>query len=83
MPEKKVMVVIQSPQGEQQFTFNETTKVSEVIETARKAFGYQPGNFVLKLEKNNVTLAPERTLVSYHIQEGDLLLLVPETGSGV
>lgn len=83
MPEKTLTVVIQSPQGQKEFTFDETTKVSEVIEEARKAFGYQPGNFVLKREKNNETLAPERTLVSYHIENGELLLLVPETGSGV
>lgn len=81
--DKDIEVVIQSPQGQQQFTFDKTTKISEVIESARKAFGYQPGNFILKRAKDNETLAPERTLESYHIQDGELLLLVPEMGSGV
>ena len=81
--DQNIRVVIQSPQGQAEFTFAKTTKVSEVIETARKQFGFEPGNFSLRREKTNEVLAPERPLVSFHIEDGEVLLLVPEMGSGV
>jgi hypothetical protein len=76
-------VVIQSPRGRKPFTFEKTSKVSAVIETARTSFGFEPGSFVLKRERNGETLAPDRPLVSFHIEDGEVLLLVPEMGSGV
>jgi hypothetical protein len=83
MPEQTIMVIIQSPQGQGEFTFAKTIKVSEAIELARTRFGYEPGSFVLKQDKGNKSLALERPLVSYHIESGELLLLVPEMGQGV
>jgi hypothetical protein len=78
-----ISVVIRSPRGQQPFVFAKTAKVSDVIEEARTKFGFAAGSFVLKREKDGTTLAPERPLVSYHIEDGEVLLLVPEMGSGV
>lgn len=81
--EHDLKLFIQSPRGRKPFTFNKTTKVSEVIEAARLAFGFEPGTFVLKRERTGETLAPDRPLVSYHLEDDETLLLVPEMGSGV
>ena len=78
-----VDIVIQSPRGQKSFTFEQTTKVAEVIETARVEFGFEPGTFVLKRESDGEPLAPERPLASFQIRDGVLFLLVPEMGSGV
>jgi hypothetical protein len=78
-----IQVTIQSPRGSDLFTFDKTVKVAEVIQTARQKFGFEPGVFVLRRQTPDEVLAPERPLVSYHIQSGETLLLVPEMGSGV
>ena len=83
MQDKDITLEIISPQGKDSFTFRMTAKVSEVIEQARVKFGFEPGGFILKRKTGNETLSPERTLVSYHLSDGDQLLLVPEMGSGV
>jgi hypothetical protein len=81
--DNSIKIVIQSPRGRKPFTFEKTTKVSEVIETARTAFGFEPGTFSLKRESTGEVLAPERPLVSYHVKDDEVLLLIPEMGSGV
>ncbi|MEQ8719630.1 MAG: hypothetical protein RLO52_22070 [Sandaracinaceae bacterium] len=80
---QSISVVIRSPRGSDTFHFAKTTKVSDVIEEARQRFGFEPGAFVLKRERDGSALAPERPLVSYHLDDGEVLLLVPEMGSGV
>ena len=83
MSRKNIKVVIHSPRGQAEFEFEKTAKVSEVIETARERFGFEPGEFVLRRESTGEDLAPERPLVSYHIEDDEVLLLIPATGSGV
>jgi hypothetical protein len=78
-----IEVTIQSPRGSALFSFEKTAKVAEVIEAARQKFGFEPGAFILRRQKPDEVLAPERPLVSYHIESGETLLLVPEMGSGV
>jgi len=78
-----LQVVITSPRGRWETSFPKTTKVSEVIEAGRQHFGFEPGAFLLRRERSGETLAPERPLVSYGIEDGETLLLVPEMGSGV
>jgi hypothetical protein len=82
MPES-ITFTIQSPRGTQTFTFEKTVKISEVVEAARVQFGFEPGVFELRRQTTNEVLAPERPLISYHIGDGETLLLVPEMGSGV
>lgn len=78
-----ISVVIRSPRGSQTFSFAKAAKVAEVVEEARKKFGFEPGAFVLKRERDGSVLAGDRPLVSYQIDDGETLLLVPEMGSGV
>jgi hypothetical protein len=78
-----LQVVIQSPRGTREFAFDKTTKVAEVIEEARKAFGFEPGGFKLRREATGETLSPERPLVSFGIADAETLTLIPEMGSGV
>lgn len=78
-----INLFVQSPRGRKPFTFGKTTKIADVIEAARVAFGFEPGAFVLKRERNGEVLAPERPLVSFHIEDSEVLILVPEMGSGV
>lgn len=81
--DRTINVIIQSPRGRNPFAFDKTARVAEVIETARTAFGFEPGSFSVKRERDGDVLAPERPLVSYHLEDGEVLLLVPEMGSGV
>ena len=75
-------LMIESPRGGATLQFEKTDKVALVIDVARKKFGFEPGAFFLKTSTGEV-LAPERPLVSFHLHDGDRLLLVPEMGSGV
>ena len=81
--DKSIEVTIQSPRGSASFTFEKTAKVSEVIEAARQRFGFEPGAFVLRRQTPYEALEPQLPLVSYPIESGETLLLVPEMGSGV
>ena len=82
--DKTITIKIKSTRGTQEFTFEKQTKISEVIEEAVRVFGFAPGDrFELVLESNpGEPLRPERTLVSYHITDGTILVLT-SIGSGV
>ena len=82
--DRTLEIVIQSTRGSKKFSFPKETKVAEVIEEAIVAFGFAPGDkFELVLATNpGEPLRPERTLVSYHIKDGDILILTA-IGGGV
>jgi hypothetical protein len=82
--DRTLEIVIQSTRGSKKFSFPKQTKVAEVIEKAIVAFGFAPGDtFELVLARNpGDPLRPERTLVSYHIEDGDVLILTA-IGGGV
>ena len=82
--DKSIEVKIQSTRGTKDFSFPKETKISEVIEQAVNAFGFAPGDrFELVLASNpGEPLKPERTLVSYHIVDGTVLVLT-SVGAGV
>lgn len=81
--DKQVTVTIQSGRGSQEFTFDKITKVQEVIASAAAALGYPPqGNYSLVRVKNGEVLESQRPIVSFHIEDGEVLVL-SETGSGV
>ncbi len=83
MKDKNITLTIQSPRGNWAEDFPKTSKVSEVIEAARLHFGFESGNFTISRDTNGEELLPERTLVSYGIEDCETLTLVPEQGSGV
>lgn len=82
--EKDVQVEVQSTRGSKTFTFAKEAKISDVIKTAAEAFGFSPGDtFRLVLKSNpSEPLQPNRTLVSYHVDDGTVLILT-DVGSGV
>jgi len=79
----EITITIQSGRGSDTFTFPQQTKIADVIEAARVKFGYPPGDtYSLVREKDKTELEPQRTLVSYKIEDGEILTL-SSTGSGV
>jgi hypothetical protein len=75
---------IKTPLGIWQQNFLKTTKVQEVIDAVRIHFGFAAnGSYDLRLESNpNEPLKSERTLVSYHLKDGDVLIF-SDLGVGV
>ena len=72
---------VSTPAGAFHGAFRKTTKVAEVINVIVNAKGLDPSE-QLQLYKGDELLAPDRTLVSYHLgEEANLTLLA--TGSGV
>lgn len=76
-----ITVTIQSGRGSQTFTFPQQTKVADAAHQAAIALGY-PADGSYALVYNNEELAGQRPLVSYHIEDGAILIL-SATGSGV
>ncbi|MCH7969182.1 MAG: EsaB/YukD family protein [Thaumarchaeota archaeon] len=74
--DKELTITIQTPQGNWETTFPKTTKVQEVIDAVVKHFGFAPnGKYDLRLSTDpDNPLKPERTLVSYGIKDGDVLV---------
>lgn len=82
--DRTLEIIIQSTRGTKEFSFLKETKISEVTEKAVEAFGFAAGDkFELVLASNpGEPLRPERTLVSYHISDGTILVLTA-IGGGV
>jgi hypothetical protein len=82
--EHAVEVTVQSSRGSKKFTFPKTDKIAEVIAVAARHFGFSLSDtFRLVTSANpGQPLQPERTLVSYHISDGTVLILT-DVGSGV
>ncbi len=78
-----ISVTIVTGRGEKVYSFRQETKVSEVINAAVSDFGYPPTDkYILTRKKGNEELTPERPLVSYGIEDGEVLVLTA-IGSGV
>ena len=70
-------VTIKTPLGDwENVTFPKTAKVQDVINATIAKFQFaQTGNYKLFLEPDtSYALQPERTLVSYHVKDGDVFL---------
>jgi len=76
-----VTISIQTTQGNWSNAFPKTDRVSQVIQAVIAHFGFAPnGKYELTFEGK--TLSPERTLVSYGIDNGDALTFT-EMGTAV
>jgi len=81
--EHEITVTIESGRGTQQFIFPMQTKVQEAANQAAVALGYPAGGkYALFRFSTKEELEGERTLVSYKIEDGEVLAL-SETGTGV
>lgn len=74
----EITVIIKGPEPDWPTTFPKTIKVSEVIKAYMDKFNLSPnGKYELRLESDpDNILKPERTLVSYHIKDGEILVFV-------
>ena len=78
-----ITVTIQSGRGSQEFTFPQQTKVQDAANQAAVALGYPSGgNYALFRFATNEELDGQRPLVSYQIEDGEVLSL-SDTGTGV
>jgi hypothetical protein len=83
-PDNTLNITIQSTRGSKEFSFPKQTKVAEAIDEAVRAFEFAAGDrFELALASNTEeALKPERPFISYHIEDGTVLILTA-IGSGV
>ena len=73
--DQELSIIILTPDGNYEGTFPKTAKVQEVINAVIQHFGYaQNGRYELHLSDTDEVLDPNRTLVSYHIKDGDQLV---------
>ena len=76
--DNELTVIIKGPEPDLEVTFPKTIKVSEVIDAYVNHFNLSKiGKYEIRLESDpNTSLKPERTLVSYHVKDGDVLVFV-------
>ena len=74
--DKNLTITVQTSQGNYEGTFLKTAKVQDVIDAVKEHFGFSDnGNYELRLETNpDEALEPQRTLVSYHIEDETVLV---------
>lgn len=73
---KDLTIRIETTQGSWESTFSKTTKIQEVIQAVVHHFGFSPnGHYELRLASDpDNALKNERTLVSYGLSDGDILI---------
>ena len=73
---KELTIKIETTEGIWENGFDKTDKVQQVIQAVIQHFGFAPnGNYDLRLANDpDTALAPERPLVSYGIEDGDVLV---------
>ena len=82
MSKKDIIFTVQTGRGQKSYTFPQETKVAEVVEAVKNDFGY-PADASLVLVKEGIgELEPQRPLVSYKIEDGEILQL-SDKGGGV
>ena len=74
--DNNITVQIETTQGTWKTTFPKTTKVQEVIQAILSHFGFVAnGRYELLLDNDpDNALTPERPLVSYSIEDNDVLV---------
>jgi type VII secretion system (Wss) protein YukD len=85
MPDDKVLeLTVETTRGTKSVSFDKTAKVADVIAEVVRLCGFSSGDkFDLFLKSDlQHPLQPERTLVSYHMTDGTVLVL-SQVGSGV
>ena len=71
-----ISLIIKTTLGTWTNSFEKTAKVKDVVQAVIQHFGFsENGNYELRMEKNpDEVLNPERTLVSYHLQDEDIVI---------
>jgi len=63
--------------------FEKTAKVADVITAVLNHFGLAAVDYELRNAVTREILQPDRPLVSYHLEDGVVLMLIPQQGGGV
>jgi hypothetical protein len=73
--DQQLTLTIQTTKGVwENAVFSKTAKVSEILQQVITKFGFAAdGNYKLKIKGAPENLEPQRTLVSYHLKDGDVL----------
>ncbi len=76
--DKELELIIKTPNGDWTKEFHHNTKIADVISAVVQHFNYASnGKYEIRLESNPETiLKPERTLVSYKISDGTVLVFI-------
>jgi hypothetical protein len=85
MKDDKILdLTVETTRGTKAVSFDKTAKISDVIAEVVRLCGFASGDrFDLFLKSDlQHPLQPERTLVSYHMTDGTVLVL-SQVGSGV
>jgi len=82
--DKDLEIEIKTARGDWKTRFQKTSKIRDVIQAIIQHFNFaQGGKYDIRLETEpNNPLEPERTLVSYGIKDGDVLIFT-DLGVGV
>lgn len=80
--DKVIEVTIRTSTGKWSSRFERTDKISEVIAAALAHFNLEAGDYKLVRKSTEEMLDPHRTLGSYHIQDREVLNLIPPDGGG-
>jgi hypothetical protein len=72
--DQSVTITINTTQGSMTNTFPKTAKIQDVLALVIQHFGFaQSGSYELRKDSEpQVALKPERTLVSYQVQDNDV-----------
>jgi len=74
--DSEVEIEVNTTQGSMARTFSKTAKIQDVINAVIAFFQFaQNGSYELRKDSDpQVALKPERTLVSYHIADGEIFI---------
>lgn len=72
---------ISPPNASRRPVYTQSTKIEQVIADARAVFNFVEGDNKYALLRGQETLEPQRTIVSYHIESGTLLVLSVQGGN--
>lgn len=71
----------QPPKAELRPVYDKTTKIQQIIDDARKVFKFVENDNKYTLFLGEQQLEPNRTVVSYHLEDGTLLVLSVQGGN--
>lgn len=90
-PDRSIELQVQTPRGlwnktqpagaELRPVYDKTTKIQQIIDDARKVFKFVENDNKYTLFLGDQQLEPTRTIVSYHLEDGTLLVLSVQGGN--
>jgi hypothetical protein len=79
----EIRLTIETPVGDWTHDFDENGTIGQVIAATLQQSGLAEGDYEIRKVSDNGTLQPDHTLISYYLESGDVLMLIPQHGGGV